>query len=52
MDVLKDVEVIKEDIDDVNNKCSKIQCNPIYETFKAIIKLFTDMFKCIKRKMS
>ena len=52
MDGIKGVDVIEADIDDVNDKCSKIQCNSVYQTIKAIIKLTVDLFKCIKPKIS
>ncbi len=40
MNFVEDVHVIELDVEDVNDKCNRIQCNPIYETFKALINLF------------
>ena len=52
MDVINEVEIIEKDIEDVETKCNKIQCNPIYDAFNAVIKLIKDFFKCIiKRKI-
>ena len=50
MDVINEVEVLKNDIEEVNTKCNKIQCNPIFDTFYAVIKLFKDFFKCITKR--
>ena len=52
MDVINDVQVIENDIDDVKTKCNKIQCNPIYDAFNAVMKLFNDFFKCILKRKS
>ena len=51
MDVINEVEIL-EDIEEVKTKCDKIQCNPIFDAFYAVIKLFKDFLKCIitKRK--
>ena len=50
MDIVNEVNVIEQDIEDVNDKCNKIQCTPIYNALNAIIKLFVDVFKCLKFK--
>ncbi len=45
MDFVNEVHEIEDDIDDVNNKCNKIQCGGVYDTIKAVIKLIVDIFK-------
>ena len=50
MDVINEVEVLEKDIEEVETKCDKIQCNPIYYAFKAVIKLFKDFFKMYYKK--
>ena len=42
MDVINEVEVLEKDIEEVKTKCNKIQYNPIYDAFNAVIKLFKD----------
>ena len=44
------VTVIEEDLEDVNNKCDKIQCIGVYSAIKAVIKLIVDIFRCFKPK--
>ena len=48
--VIDEVNVIEKDIDDVNDKCSKIQCLPLYDALNAFLKLIYDVFKCLKPK--
>ena len=48
--LVNEVNVIEQDIEDVNDKCNKIQCTPIYNALNAVIKLIVDIFKCIKFK--
>ena len=50
MDIVNEVNVIEQDIEDVNDKCNKIQCTPIYNALNAVIKLIIDVFKCFKFK--
>ena len=50
--VIDEVNVIEKDIDDVKTKCNSIPCNPIYDAFHAVIKLFKDFFKCITKRKS
>ena len=45
--IVEEVNVIEQDIEEVNDKCNKIQCSPLYNAFNAVIKLFTDIFKCL-----
>jgi hypothetical protein len=49
-DIIEDIKVIESDIHDIESKCNRINCNPVYETIKAFIKLFIDLFKCCKPK--
>jgi len=48
--LVNEVNVIEQDIEDVNDKCNKIQCQPIYNALNAVIKLIIDVFKCFKFK--
>ena len=50
MDIVNEVNVIEDDLDNVNEKCNKIQCQPIYNALNAVIKLIIDVFKCFKFK--
>jgi len=51
MDFVKDVTVIEEDLENINDKCDKIQCIGVYSAIKAVIKLIVDIFKCFKPKI-
>ena len=44
MDVINEVEVLEKDIKEVKTKCNSIQCNPVYDAFNEVIKLFKDFF--------
>ena len=46
--IVEEVNVIEKDIENVNEKCNKIQCQPICDALDAVIKLFSDIFKCFK----
>jgi hypothetical protein len=46
--LVNEVNVIEQDIEDVNDKCNKIQCQPIYNALNAVFKLIIDVFKCFK----
>jgi hypothetical protein len=48
--LVNEVNVIEQDIEDVNDKCNKIQCQPIYNALNAVFKLIIDVFKCFKFK--
>ena len=50
MDFDNEVHVIENDIEDVENKCNKIQCGGVYDAFKAVIKLIVDIFNCFKTR--
>ena len=49
-DIIEDIKVIELDVEEIEKYCNKINCNPIYETLKSILKLFIDLFKCCKPK--
>ena len=49
-DIIEDIKVIELDVEEIENNCNKINCNPIYETLKSIFNLFNDLFKCCKPK--
>ena len=48
--IIEDIKVIELDIEEIESKCNQINCNPIYETLKSILKIFIDLFKCCKPK--
>jgi hypothetical protein len=50
-DIIENAKVIEHDVEEVAEKFNKINCNPIYETFKALIKLLIDLFKYCKPKI-
>ena len=52
MDIINDVNIIESDIEDTKEKCNKIQCNPLYDAFNAVIKLFFDLLKLITKRKS
>ena len=33
-DIIENAKVIESDIEEIESKCNKIQCDPIYETLK------------------
>ncbi len=49
-DIIENAKVIESDIEQIESKCSQINCNPVYESIKSILKLFIDLFKCCKPK--
>ncbi len=49
-DIFENLKVIESDIEQIEYKCSQINCNPVYETINAFIKLFIDLFKCCNPK--
>ena len=50
MEFVNEVNVIEDDLDNVNDKCNKIQCSPLYDAFNAVMKLVYDVLKCFKFK--
>ncbi len=49
-DIIEDIKVIELDVEEIENKCNKIQCNGVYDAINAVIKLILDIFKCFKPK--
>ena len=51
MDVVSDIEVIESDVNDVEQKCEKVNCSAIYDAIIASLKLLYDLiFVCTKKK--
>ena len=49
--VINDIKVIEEDLENVEKKCGKINCNALYEAVIATFKLIYDLlFCCCKKK--
>ncbi len=42
--------MIESDIEEIENRCNKVQCSGVYDTIKAVIKLIVDIFRCFKHK--
>ena len=49
-DIIKIVKVIEHDVEELEHKYNKIQCNGVYDAINAVIKLIVDLFKCFKPK--
>jgi hypothetical protein len=47
---MDDIIKIEHDVEEIENKCNKIQCNGVYDAINAVIKLIVDLFKCFKPK--
>ena len=47
---IKVIELIELDVQEIESKCNKIQCNGVYDAINAVIKLIVDLFKCCKPK--
>jgi hypothetical protein len=50
MEFVNEINVIEKDIEDIDDKCNKIQCTPLYDAFNAVMKLIYDVLKCFKFK--
>ena len=50
MEFVQEVNVIEKDIEDIDDKCNKIQCTLLYDAFNAVMKLIYDVLKCFKFK--
>ncbi len=49
--VINDIKLIEEDLENVEKKCEKVNCDAIYEAIVATIKLIYDLiFCCCKKK--
>ena len=50
-DVMNDIKVIEEDLQSVEQKCEKVNCNALYDAVIATLKLLYDLlFCCCKKK--
>jgi len=47
---VNEINVIEQDIENINEKCNKIQCTPLYDAFNSVMKIIVDIFKCFKFK--
>ena len=47
---MDDIIEIEHDVEEIENKCNKIQCNGVYDAINAVIKLIVDIFRCFKPK--
>ena len=47
---MDDIIKIEHDVEEIENKCNKIQCNGVYDAINAVIKLIVDIFRCFKPK--
>ncbi len=51
MDVVKEIEVLENDVRDCKAKCQRVNCNAIYDAIMPSLKLFYDLiFMCCKKK--
>ena len=49
--VINDIKVIEEDLENVEQKCEKVNCSALYDVVKATLKLIYDLlFCCCKKK--
>ena len=48
--VIQDIEVIEKDIEQVNEKCRKVDCLVLSDALDAFFKLIFDLFKCCFKK--
>jgi hypothetical protein len=46
-EIIEDIHVIESDVENVDEKCNKIKCEPIYEAIKACLQLLVDSLKCL-----
>jgi hypothetical protein len=51
LDVMNDIKVIEEDLQNVEQKCEKVNCTALYDAVIATLKLLYDLlFCCCKKK--
>ncbi len=49
--VINDIKVIEEDLENVEKKCEKVNCNALFDAVMATLKLIYDLlFCCCKKK--
>ncbi len=44
--IIQDIQIIEKDLENVNDKCQKINCYALYEAIKATINLIFDSISC------
>ena len=50
-DIIQEIEVIEKDLEQVNEKCRKINCSAVYDSIIAMFKLLYDLiYICCKKK--
>ena len=49
-DVIHDIKVIEEGIENVEQKCEKVNCNALYDAIVATIKIIYDILFCYCKK--
>ena len=51
--VIQDIEVIEKDLEQVYEKCRKINCSALYDSITAMFKLLYDLiYICCKKKIN
>jgi hypothetical protein len=50
MNVIQEIQIIEKDIEQVNEKCRKIDCVIVRDAFDAFLKLIIDLFRCCFKK--
>ena len=50
INIIDDIHTIEHDVEEVNEKCRKIDCVIIRDAFDALLKLICDLFRCCFKK--
>ena len=50
INIIDDIHTIEHDVEEVNEKCRKIDCVIIRDAFDAFLKLIFDLFFCCFKK--
>ena len=50
INIIDDIHTIEHDVEEVNEKCRKIDCLIIRDAFDAFLKLIFDFFRCCFKK--
>ena len=50
INIIDDIHTIEHDVEEVNEKCRKIDCIIIRDAFDAFVKLIFDLFRCCFKK--
>ena len=50
INIIDDIHTIEHDVEEVNEKCRKIDCVIIRDAFDEFLKLICDLFKCCFKK--